>query len=423
MGAESENNAESDVTQHAEDARWHRRLARILAANHRWEQAEKHLVHALKLEPVDADGKTRFELVAVLVRLRRRPDAIALLDVLLQENPLFVEARVNLAAQLMVAGDLVGAHHHCKQAIQTHPDCKEAHYNMNVVLRRLGKQQEAVNAYWRRLVGDIGHDIRYPASSASVDIADENNCSDDHDDDTSSVSTVVCVKWGTKYGAEYVNKLNRSIRRHSANPMQFVCLTDDPTGLDMDDIQCLTLDEGWTGWWNKAQVFSPRVLSQLPGKCVYIDLDSVIVGELADLCDFEPPERALALLKTDHMANEQRSDGYNSSLMIWRNQPGDRARWSALHDVVKEHFATISKYIYKFDHWLEVRGHMFSIDYTEAMVPDVAFVEDFFPDQIVEYKSLDEDALEPPPHARLVCFPLHPKPHEAPAQWVSKFWQ
>ena len=42
--------------------------------------------------------------------------------------------------------------------------------------------------------------------------------------------TVVCVKWGTKYGADYVNRLHRAVRRHLSAARSFVCLTDDPEG-------------------------------------------------------------------------------------------------------------------------------------------------------------------------------------------------
>ncbi|CAM9509636.1 unnamed protein product [Phaeothamnion confervicola] len=49
---------------------------------------------------------------------------------------------------------------------------------------------------------------------------------------SSPALTVVCVKWGTKYGVEYVNRLAWAIRRHLPLPHRFVCLADDATCVD-----------------------------------------------------------------------------------------------------------------------------------------------------------------------------------------------
>ena len=43
--------------------------------------------------------------------------------------------------------------------------------------------------------------------------------------------TIVCVKWGRKYGADYVNRLHRAVRQHLPSARSFVCLTDDPEGI------------------------------------------------------------------------------------------------------------------------------------------------------------------------------------------------
>ncbi|MFN3494899.1 MAG: glycosyltransferase, partial [Hydrogenophaga sp.] len=43
---------------------------------------------------------------------------------------------------------------------------------------------------------------------------------------------VLCIKWGKKYGPEYVNKLHNMVRRNLKRPFRFVCLTDDTHGID-----------------------------------------------------------------------------------------------------------------------------------------------------------------------------------------------
>jgi hypothetical protein len=59
---------------------------------------------------------------------------------------------------------------------------------------------------------------------------------------------------------------------------------------------------------------------------------------------------SFATLSTNEMANEQRKNGFNSSIMTWTKT----ADLSFLYVLLKKHFDIISKYIYKFDHWLEV---------------------------------------------------------------------
>jgi hypothetical protein len=37
---------------------------------------------------------------------------------------------------------------------------------------------------------------------------------------------VICIKWGTKYGPDYVNRLRNMVQRHLHRPHRFVCLTE-----------------------------------------------------------------------------------------------------------------------------------------------------------------------------------------------------
>ena len=42
------------------------------------------------------------------------------------------------------------------------------------------------------------------------------------------MGNIICMKWGTKYGPEYVNRLASMVRRNTTIPCRFVCMTDDP---------------------------------------------------------------------------------------------------------------------------------------------------------------------------------------------------
>ena len=51
---------------------------------------------------------------------------------------------------------------------------------------------------------------------------------------------ILCMKWGTKYGPEYVNRLYGMVRRHLMGDFNFVCLTDDANGI-RPEVQCLPI--------------------------------------------------------------------------------------------------------------------------------------------------------------------------------------
>ena len=59
-----------------------------------------------------------------------------------------------------------------------------------------------------------------------------------HNQDTKNY--VVCLKHGSKYSSEYVNKLYNMCKRHLTVPYEFVCFTDDLRGIDAN-IKTITL--------------------------------------------------------------------------------------------------------------------------------------------------------------------------------------
>ena len=112
---------------------------------------------------------------------------------------------------------------------------------------------------------------------------------------------VICMKWGTLYGPEYVNFLRAGVGRHLRRPFRFVCFTDDTQGL-RDDVQAFPLPElglpkGERDLrWRKLAVFR-RELQDLQGATLFLDLDQVVVGPLDDF--FELPGRFLIIRDDD----------------------------------------------------------------------------------------------------------------------------
>jgi len=96
---------------------------------------------------------------------------------------------------------------------------------------------------------------------------------------------VLCLKHGTKYSADYVNKLYNGVKRHCTLDFEFVCLTEDPSGIN-DDITVLPLPGGISGWWCKPYIFSNDL--PLKGTVLYIDLDVVIANNIDKLFTWQP---------------------------------------------------------------------------------------------------------------------------------------
>lgn len=53
---------------------------------------------------------------------------------------------------------------------------------------------------------------------------------------------VICIKWGDKFGAEYVNSLYKMVEKNLTVPHRFVCFTDNSDGF-LDGIEVRPLPE------------------------------------------------------------------------------------------------------------------------------------------------------------------------------------
>jgi hypothetical protein len=108
---------------------------------------------------------------------------------------------------------------------------------------------------------------------------------------------ILCMKWGVKYGPEYVNRLYAMVARHLRGPFRFVCLTDRVEGIRAE-VQCLpipelTLDNGEPErGWKKLTTFEAD-LHGLRGTALFLDLDVVITADITPF--FEVPGEFLII--------------------------------------------------------------------------------------------------------------------------------
>ena len=108
------------------------------------------------------------------------------------------------------------------------------------------------------------------------------------------MKNVVCIKWGEKFGSEYVNKLYNSVQRNLSLKHRFICLTDDANGI-VAGVETLPIPrEDLKICWNKLALFD-RGIHNIEGQILFLDLDVVIVDSIDDLFLFQPESEFVSI--------------------------------------------------------------------------------------------------------------------------------
>ncbi len=100
--------------------------------------------------------------------------------------------------------------------------------------------------------------------------------------------TVLCVRFGNKYGRDYVERLRNMVARHMTVPYEFACLTDDQHPIDGVRTIYQPNANYPKGWWHKVHMFDRKL--PLAGRVIYFDLDVVICNNLDKLAVFNQTE-------------------------------------------------------------------------------------------------------------------------------------
>lgn len=135
------------------------------------------------------------------------------------------------------------------------------------------------------------------------------------------MAVVACFKWGPAFTADRVNLVFRAIRQQTSLDLDFVCLTDDATGLD-DYIRPMAIPEiglkpeNWRdGCWPKLSIFKPGLFPDTD-VVLFIDLDMMV---MADIAPFIERVREHGHL---HILREWNPFVYNVIPLSWRPHRG-----------------------------------------------------------------------------------------------------
>lgn len=112
--------------------------------------------------------------------------------------------------------------------------------------------------------------------------------------------SVVTFRWTNpgyraQFKSSHVNILRRMVGRHYRKPHRFLCITDDPSGLD-HGIEAIPLWDdhanvpnptggGRPSCYRRLKLWAPEMASVLGERWVLLDLDTVIAGDLTPLWD------------------------------------------------------------------------------------------------------------------------------------------
>ena len=157
------------------------------------------------------------------------------------------------------------------------------------------------------------------------------------------MNCIICLKIGDLYSSKYVNNLYRAVRRYSDD--DFLCFTDDPTGIDPGVICCIMLprsSEGWWPTWSKIEIFGREELKSYDKK-IYFDLDLVIQGDIQCILNHDA-EWAAIHATWKGVPFKMRNPGeslINTSVMVWKDNTSIYDRWeSDWRNIVKNYRGT-----------------------------------------------------------------------------------
>ncbi len=227
----------------------------------------------------------------------------------------------------------------------------------------------------------------------------------------------LCMKWGTRYGADYANRLYSMVSRHCTQPFQLVCFTDDTSGLNPAiDARPLPPFAGVPEHlankpWRKLSLWQQNLGPDLTGRdALVLDLDLVITGPLDDFFTYHPGKYAVIENPTKRGKNIGNTSVFRFTVGKY---PEICERFlNNPEKLYREEFRIEQEYI---SATLHPRGEQ--VFWPRTWVP--SFKEDLLPCWPVRLWKV----TNLPQEARIVIFHGKPDPDEArDGKWPAKAW-
>lgn len=215
---------------------------------------------------------------------------------------------------------------------------------------------------------------------------------------------VVCFKWGTEFGPEYVNKLYNSVKRNTTIDINFICYTENPSGVECETREFLEpLPHWWyiIGLFNKSHGFTDKV--------VYMDLDTVILDNIDHILSIDVPFITLR--------DYYRPKGLQTAYIAWEPSWGEFIWERLASQYSREQYNSLRRL---------KRGTNGFLEDSVGLGPEIPRLQDYVPGECVSYKVHIRDKKQPCNFndVKMVFFHGRPRPHEvANLNWMEENWK
>ena len=206
------------------------------------------------------------------------------------------------------------------------------------------------------------------------------------------MTTVACVlRSGGDFDESWVRRLQALVAKHLPQPHRFVCLAD----VEVAGVEVVPLQNDWPRWWPKLALFQAGLFD---GPVLYLDLDTLPVGDLSELAGYRGHFAMLTDFYTPSLAA--------SGVMAWtpdRDSAAIYERFTADADAI------MAAHPSRMDRWLS------------QMVRKPQRLQELYPRQIVSLKAHASKVV--PEGARLVAGHGKPRFSSPKAGWAHEVWR
>lgn len=108
---------------------------------------------------------------------------------------------------------------------------------------------------------------------------------------------IICLKWGKRYPAYYVNELYKGVAKNLNRPFRFLCVTEDSNGL-LPEIEVTEFPPDpksnmvWPHIFMKLCILKDG-FANLKGPTLFLDIDIIITGPLDKFFEFHPGKNCI----------------------------------------------------------------------------------------------------------------------------------
>lgn len=226
--------------------------------------------------------------------------------------------------------------------------------------------------------------------------------------------SVVCVKWGSKYPADYVNRLYNMVQRNLNLDHEFICLTDDSTDIDKKII-IKPLTENLKYAYSKFELF----VTDIQGEILFLDLDVVIIDSIDDLFLHEPSAEFVSIKDWDMDSINASCMRFNSKKFSfitynWLNAVKSRFQEEVFIDQATKEENLLYHDLVSFP----PEVHRGDQEWTTNQLREQNIPITYYPSDWLQSYKFGFDM-----NAKIIIFHGLPKPHQVKDKWVTMHWK